>query len=70
MHLIPFGSPLWHERLAFRDALRGDSKLAGEYAALKLELARTFEFDREGYTDAKYPFILGVLERCRIAGKL
>ena len=70
LHLIPFGSPLWHERLAFRDALRGDSKLAGEYAALKLDLARTFEFDREAYTDAKYPFIHAVLERCRVAGKL
>ena len=70
LHLIPFGSPLWHERLAFRDALRADSKLAGEYAALKLDLARTFEFDRDAYTDAKYPFIHGVLEQCRVAGKL
>ena len=70
LHLVPFGSPLWHERLAFRDALRADSTLAAEYAALKQDLARSFEFDREAYTDAKTPFICGVLERCRAAGKL
>jgi len=61
LHLVPFESQLWHERLAFRDLLRSDSQLAEEYAALKRELARKFEFDREAYTDAKYPFIARVL---------
>jgi GrpB-like predicted nucleotidyltransferase (UPF0157 family) len=63
LHLIPYGSPLWHERLAFRDLLRGNSKLADEYAALKQELAGRFELDREAYTDAKLPFITRALER-------
>ena len=61
LHLIPYGSPLWHDRLKFRDLLRTDSTLAGEYTALKLELASRFEFDREAYTDGKTPFIIRAL---------
>ena len=57
LHLVPFESPLWCERLAFRDLLRTNSTLADEYATLKQKLARKFEFDREAYTDAKRPFI-------------
>jgi GrpB-like predicted nucleotidyltransferase (UPF0157 family) len=61
LHLIPFGSPLWRDRLKFRDLLRTDSTLAGEYAALKLQLASRFEFDRDAYTDGKGPFIFRAL---------
>ena len=61
LHLIPFESPLWNARLRFRDALRADPALRAEYAALKLELAKRFELDREAYTDAKSPFIERVL---------
>jgi GrpB-like predicted nucleotidyltransferase (UPF0157 family) len=62
IHLIPFESDLWFQRLAFRDALRADRMLATEYAELKQELARTFEFDREAYTAAKTPFVAHVLK--------
>lgn len=61
LHLIPYGSTLWHDRLRFRDALRADSTLAADYAALKLHLARKFQFDREAYTDGKSPFIARIL---------
>jgi GrpB-like predicted nucleotidyltransferase (UPF0157 family) len=61
LHLVPYESSLWYERLKFRDLLRLDSKLADEYATLKQALARKFEFEREAYTDAKYPFIARVL---------
>ena len=61
LHLVPFESALWHERVAFRNLLRTNSKVAEEYAALKRELARRFEFDREAYTNAKYPFIMRAL---------
>lgn len=61
LHLIPFNSELWCQRLAFRDALRADHVLREEYADLKQNLARTFEFDREAYTEAKTPFITRVL---------
>jgi GrpB-like predicted nucleotidyltransferase (UPF0157 family) len=61
LHLVPFGSALWHERLRFRDRLRSDPRVAAEYAALKLALAARHEFDREGYTDAKEPFVRRIL---------
>jgi len=63
LHLVPLGSPLWHARLAFRDALRGDAALRDRYAALKLHLARLHRGDREAYTDAKGPFITQVLDQ-------
>ena len=61
LHLVPFNSPLWIERLAFRDYLRKAPAVAAEYAELKGRLATQFEFDRESYTDAKGPFIQHVL---------
>ena len=57
LHLVPFDSPLWRERLAFRDALRRSPALAAEYQALKLRLAALHSTDREAYTEAKSPFI-------------
>jgi GrpB-like predicted nucleotidyltransferase (UPF0157 family) len=61
LHLIPFGSKEWNDQLAFRNYLRRDSAAAGEYAELKRRLAKQYEFDREAYTEAKGPFIQGIL---------
>lgn len=61
LHLIPFQSPLWLDRLSFRDRLRQDAAVRAEYAALKLELAQRFEHDREAYTEGKSPFIARIL---------
>ena len=61
LHLIPFGAPLWHDRLKFRDVLRADPVLAADYATLKLALASKFEFDREAYTEAKSAFVARIL---------
>lgn len=61
LHLVPMGSRLWNERLAFRDALRADENLRLEYRNLKLALAARYRHDREGYTDAKAPFVHRVL---------
>lgn len=61
LHLVPMGSALWQQRLAFRDALRGSAALTGRYAALKRQLAVQYRHDREGYTEAKEPFIAQVL---------
>jgi GrpB-like predicted nucleotidyltransferase (UPF0157 family) len=61
VHLVPHGSPLWHERLAFRDLLRRDREVADAYARLKTGLAERFEFDREAYTELKGPFIRQML---------
>lgn len=62
LHLIPFESPLWKERIQFRDLLRSDDKVASQYANLKRELAATYKEDREAYTEKKWPFIQQVLQ--------
>ncbi len=60
LHLTEVGSPLWLERLAFRDALRADPNLALRYNDLKIELASQHD-DLRGYTDGKRAFITDVL---------
>jgi GrpB-like predicted nucleotidyltransferase (UPF0157 family) len=60
LHLVPFGSLLWTEALAFREYLRAHPPIAGEYAALKQHLAQKYRLDREAYTQAKGPFIARV----------
>ena len=62
LHLVPFGSRSWTERLAFRDYLRRDHLTARQYAELKKQLATQYEFDREAYTEAKGPFIQSILK--------
>ena len=57
LHLIPFESPLWRERIKFRDLLRSNNGLANEYANLKRILATKHKEDREAYTAKKWPFI-------------
>jgi GrpB-like predicted nucleotidyltransferase (UPF0157 family) len=61
LHLTEPGSDLWRERLAFRDALRGDPALAAEYEALKLRLAREHGVDVPMYTAGKREFVARVL---------
>jgi GrpB-like predicted nucleotidyltransferase (UPF0157 family) len=56
LHLVPLGSVVWRERLAFRDALRANASLRAEYEALKLHLAAQRRNDREAYTEAKSSF--------------
>ena len=61
LHLVPLGSPLWIEQLAFRDYLRTHADVALEYAALKRRLADPYRLDREAYTTGKVPFVQRVL---------
>jgi GrpB-like predicted nucleotidyltransferase (UPF0157 family) len=62
LHLVPYASNLWAERLVFRDQLREVPLLAEEYATLKRDLAQRYRNDREAYTDAKTPFIKKVVQ--------
>jgi len=55
--------------LRFRDSLRGDPKLAAEYAVLKRALAARFGEDREGYTNAKSSFISDADSHARDSGQ-
>jgi len=57
LHLIPYKSPLWQERIQFRELLRSDGRIAREYAELKKNLAIKYKDDRETYTLKKWPFI-------------
>jgi GrpB-like predicted nucleotidyltransferase (UPF0157 family) len=65
LHLVPFASTLWTERLTFRDYLRNHPETAAEYVALKERLAEKHRFDRDAYTEAKSPFIHHVLAIAR-----
>ncbi|MEV4508317.1 GrpB family protein [Dactylosporangium sp. NPDC049525] len=61
LHLVPTGSPRWHQVLSFRDLLRRDPAAAAEYATLKRTLAARFPDDREAYTDGKAELITRLL---------
>ena len=61
LHLVVHGSPVWHARLRFRNALRSSPELAAKYAALKTQLAATHPNDREAYTDAKAEFVRAIV---------
>jgi GrpB-like predicted nucleotidyltransferase (UPF0157 family) len=63
LHLVPAGSTLWCQRIAFREALRASPALAAEYAELKIRFAARHRFDREAYTQAKAPFVERVLAK-------
>jgi GrpB-like predicted nucleotidyltransferase (UPF0157 family) len=65
LHLTEPGSDLWRERLAFRDALRADAALAGEYRLWKLEHAAR-QGDPAPYRASKTPFVASVLARAGI----
>jgi len=69
LHLVPYRSLLWNERIAFRDCLRSDPAVAREYVELKHRLAEAHRFDREAYTEAKGPFITRVVQNLRSSGK-
>ena len=61
LHVMTAGTPRWHQQIAFRDALRADSTLTADYAALKHALAQRHSDDREAYSAAKGSFIQAVL---------
>ncbi len=63
LHLVPAGSGLWQQRLAFRDALRREPALVAEYERLKASLVAAHPHDRDAYTEGKTPFIQSVLRR-------
>jgi GrpB-like predicted nucleotidyltransferase (UPF0157 family) len=62
LYVLEEGSAELHRHIEFRDALRADSTLRDQYAALKRSLARQHQHDRAAYTDAKSAFIAAALQ--------
>lgn len=62
LHLIPYQSSLWQERIRFRNVLRTNTSVFDDYAALKKRLACDYKHDRERYTQAKGPFVQKILQ--------
>ena len=63
IHMVEIGSDFWKRHLRFRDHLREHRETRDQYATLKRELATEFENDREGYTNAKGPYIQNILDQ-------
>jgi GrpB-like predicted nucleotidyltransferase (UPF0157 family) len=59
LHCVVLGSDFWIRQLAFRDYLRAHGDTATAYDQLKRHLAARLSMQE--YTQAKSPFILGVL---------
>lgn len=53
------------DEIYFRDYLNSHENVAKEYEALKLKLWKLFEFDRDGYTNAKLDFIAKVMKMAK-----
>ena len=60
MYILP--APAWDEMLRFRDALRADPGLAASYIAEKRRVAESVAWNKAAYSEAKGPFIRGVLD--------
>jgi GrpB-like predicted nucleotidyltransferase (UPF0157 family) len=56
-------SDCYREQVAFREYLRSNPEVAGEYERLKRELADRFPDDRDAYTERKSEFVERVLAR-------
>ena len=57
IHMGPKDQESLWDRLYFRDFLISNPTVAAEYAALKMDLSKKFQYDRDAYTDAKTEFI-------------
>jgi GrpB-like predicted nucleotidyltransferase (UPF0157 family) len=60
-HMAEKNGTFWREHLAFRDALRSQPELRDAYAALKLQLAEKYQYDREAYINGKTEFVRTVV---------
>ncbi|WP_208248398.1 GrpB family protein [Rhizobium sp. T1470] len=57
VHVVEYRGDNWKRMIAFRDALRGDARLARAYEQLKVGLAGEHAESRAQYTRAKQAFI-------------
>ncbi|MGH8104308.1 MAG: GrpB family protein [bacterium] len=62
LHIAENTSDFWRWLVAFRDYLRAHPDIAREYERTKRAFAAQYGPNRDGYQDAKGPFIVGVVE--------
>lgn len=65
LHLALHAGAYWHDMVRFRDALRNSPELAGEYEALKRQLAAKHPDDIDAYSAGKSDFVARVLGGAR-----
>ncbi len=65
LHMVETASGFWQRHLLFRDYLREHPETAGQYEALKRELAARYGSDHDGYSGAKTEFITGIEAKAR-----
>ena len=63
LHLRYYGD---NDELYFRDYLNEHSDVASEYQKMKLKLWREYEYNRDGYTNAKTEFVKKYTEKARM----
>jgi GrpB-like predicted nucleotidyltransferase (UPF0157 family) len=63
IHLYKRGNEHLRRQIAFRDCLRGDDTIRGEYQRLKKELADAHKTDKLAYAAAKTEFVERVLSQ-------
>lgn len=68
VHVFQTGSPDVDRHIAFRDYMNTHKEEAEQYGRLKMELARRFPVDIQGYMDGKDAFIKDLQRRAMEAG--
>ena len=63
VHAFEQGSVGLHRHLAVRDYLRAHIEQVAEYGSLKLQIAKQFEHDSDGYCDAKHDYVQALERR-------
>jgi len=66
LHLRYWGN---HDELYFRDYMNDNPMIAKEYETLKLSLWKSYEHNRDGYTNAKHDFISEYTQKAKQAYK-
>jgi len=64
LHIVETTTAFWDDHVLFREYLKAHPTTARNYEAMKRDLA-SLVADRTAFTDAKTPFIQGVLTRAR-----
>jgi GrpB-like predicted nucleotidyltransferase (UPF0157 family) len=62
LHMVELKSDFWQSHLLFRDYLRQNPAVAGEYDNLKKNLAEKYAENRNAYLEGKAEFIENALK--------